>query len=72
MLEVQLVQRSRHGVVIPVARPDTPALVQDVASRILEEMGRWVFQDELLDGFARRERAALESILTEEGVGHAR
>lgn len=68
MLEVQLVRRSRSGVAIPVARSDTPELVRDVANRILIEMRRWSFQDELLDDFARRERAALESILETEGV----
>jgi len=71
MLEVQLVQRSRHGVVIPVARSDTPALVQDVADRILTEMDGWSFADEVLNSLARRERVTLKAILQEEGLANA-
>ena len=72
MLEVQLVRRSRQGVVILVARSDRPDLVEDVADPILTEMEGWSFKNEVLVAFAERERTALKSILRDEGVGHAR
>ena len=68
MLEIQLVQRSHNGVVIPVARCDRADLVEYVAREILGEMERRKPRDEVLRAFAERERGALEKVLREEGV----
>ena len=68
MLEVQLVRRSRNGVVIPVARSDKRELVSHVAQAIVREMEAWRFRDEVLDDLAQRERKALSELLRTEGV----
>jgi len=68
MLEVQLVRRSRNGVVIPVARSDKRELVNHVAQAITKEMEAWRFRDEVLDDLAQRERKTLAEVLRAEGV----
>ena len=70
MLEIQLVQRSQRGVIIPVGRSDDETLVQYVARKILDEMRDWRFEDDLLNEFARREEKALIDILVREGINN--
>jgi len=68
MIEVQLVRRSRNGVVIPFARSHDEGLVACVARRILKEVENWQFDDETLEAVARGEEEALRQILQEAGI----
>lgn len=68
MLEVQLCRRSPNGVVIPLARDDSPVLVRSVARALLRKMETWRFSDEVLDALAKEERQAFVRTLEVEGI----
>ncbi len=68
MLEVQLCRRFRNGVVIPLARDDSPVLVRSVAKAMLRKMEGWRFDDEALDALAEQERQAFVRALEAEGL----
>jgi len=67
MLEVQLCTRSRGGVVVPIARDESPELVRLVIRHIFRKMARWQFSDEVLDRMARMERDAFIRLVAAEG-----
>lgn len=68
MYEVQLVRRSKNGVVMPIAFSQDGELVGNVARRMLLEMESWRLGDEVLDAVADRMRQNVAAILTEKGA----